>query len=140
MRVGFRTPAIALAPDRADGGAEDRLQRKLRRVAFQIVDKLCARRIAPEGGRHLETRQRGDRPRRMQMQPVVMAPPDRAHALSLFENDGLKSAGVQLASRGKAGGAGAYDDCVWTVHPGAPIHHDSEKTTAPFWRQRDGFA
>src|SRR5271166_6441045 len=119
MRARFRTPALTLAPDRAHSRAEDRLQRKLRRVALQIVDKLRARRIAPEGGRHLEAWQRGDRPRHMQMQPVVVAPPDRAHALSLFENDGLKSVGVQLASRGEARRAGAYDDCVWTVHPGA---------------------
>ena len=52
----------------------------------------------------------------MQVQSVVMSPPDRADTSRLLEDDGLEPARVQLMRGRKAGRPGADDDSVWTGH------------------------
>jgi hypothetical protein len=48
----------------------------------------------------------------VQMQPIVVAPPDRADGARLFEDRGAQYARPQRRRRGEPGRTGADDDCV----------------------------
>ena len=54
--------------------------------------------------------------RRVQMQPVVMAPPDRADRFRLFVNDGFQPGGAEPLRGGETGRTRADDDRIGCAH------------------------
>jgi hypothetical protein len=109
---GLCAPEAPVAPDRADGCVEDRLKIELRRVSFKIFDHLCARWVAAVGGRHRQTRQARMPAIGVQMQPVVVAPPDRADRIGFFQNDRVQTAHAHAGRSGESRRSSADDDRI----------------------------
>ena len=76
--AGLDAPCPPVTPHRANRRVEDRFQGELCRVGLEIFDDSSARGIAAVSLRHLEARQAGAGSVRVQMEAVVVAPPDRA--------------------------------------------------------------
>jgi hypothetical protein len=97
---------------RVNRRVEDRLQIKLRRVSLEIFDDMRARRIAAVSLRHREPRQAGADAIGMQMEAIVMSPPDRADGVGLFKDRGVEPPSLKRRRRGETSRTRADDDGV----------------------------
>ena len=82
----------------------------MRGVAFQVVHHLRARRVARIAARHRQAGQAGVVAIGVQVQAVVVAAPDRADRVALFQDGGLDAVLAERRRAGQAGGAGADDE------------------------------
>ena len=94
------------------GALKTGLQGELRRVGLEIFDDLSARGIAAVSLRYRQARQAGAGAVSVQMQSVVVAPPDRADGVGFLKDRGVKSASLKRGRRGEAGGTCADDNGV----------------------------
>jgi hypothetical protein len=109
-RLGAPCPPIT--PHRANRRVEDRFQGEPCRVGLEIFDNLRARGVAAASLRYRQPRQAGAGAIGVQMQPVIVAPPDRADGVGLFKDRGVQSARPKRRRHGEAGRTGADDDGV----------------------------
>src|SRR5579872_1585603 len=104
MLAGLDPPGFAVALHRCDRRVECRRKLEPLGVAFEIVDELRPRWIAPVRGGDPKTWQGGMDPRRMQMQAVVMAPPNGADRVSLVENQRRQSEALRRCAAANPAG------------------------------------
>src|SRR5271166_2859811 len=116
---GFGAPVRSAAADFAHLRTEARLQIKSRRVPFEVFDNLGARGIAAIGRRHRQAGQRRVIAISVQMEPVVVAPPDWTDRVRLLQDDNAETPGFETGRSGQAGRPCADDDGV------ARIRHEA---------------
>ena len=118
--IRFGSPEGTLARERADGRVEDGREAEGPRIGFQIAYDLSARRIAPVSHGHGKARQAGPGAVGVQMQTVVVAPPDRSDRIGLFEDHRIEAARLQAGRSGKPGRPRANHDCVAAMRHAPP--------------------
>jgi hypothetical protein len=79
---------------------------------FKIFDHVRARGIAAVSLRYRQTRQAGMSAVGVQMEPVIVAPPDRADDVGLFQDRSVEASRPKRRRRGETRWTGADDDGV----------------------------
>src|SRR5262249_5083679 len=109
-RLGAPCPPVTLY--NANLRVEDWFQGEPCSVGLEILDNVSARWIPAVSLRYRQPGQAGAGAIRVEMETVVMPPPDRADHVGLFKDRGVQSPRPKRRRRGEAGGTGADDDCV----------------------------
>ena len=87
-------------------------------VDAEVLDQVVARDPAAEAAWDAEARQAGEKPRRVQPQPVVARPPRSARLRSRLEDERLEPALAQQRGGRETGRAGPDDDDLPRFHAG----------------------
>lgn len=103
---GAQQPAVTTRGglDARDLDARDDLQLVVLGVLLQVAHHVVAGDPPPEGARHREAGQAGQPPGRVQVQPVVVAPPGRPDLVGLLQYDGPYALGAQRVRRRESPG------------------------------------
>jgi hypothetical protein len=97
-------PCWPVTPHRANRRVEDRLQIELGAVGFEIIDNVSARRVAAVRTRDRQAGQAGAGSIGVQMEAVVMPPPDRPDCVGFSRIEALRPRARRAAAVARPAG------------------------------------